>query len=317
MKMRAKISVYLILFFSLISYYAEAQCPTTPDVSFVEIRDACFGVDDGAIEIELINGAEATSFQLYLQGFGYVFGASQTLTGSGPYTGVRFFDLPDGEYFIRINNTNCGTTYHIIYPNTFTGLIVNRRAEVTADMLGTTSICNGSSTDLSVDITNGTAPYSIDIDLLGNINPYNDLDPISVSPATTTTYTLTNITDDFGCVGTINNSTATVTVDDPPSSADLSISNTEICLGESTNLVATITDGTGPFTVEYSDGSGNFLINNYNSGDNIVYTPSSSGNTSFSLISVTDANSCNALNLTGTPSVQVHPVPSVSITPDP
>jgi hypothetical protein len=55
-------------------------------------------------------------------------------------------------------------------------------------------------------------------------------------------------------------------------------------------VIVTITGGTGPFTLVVNDGVTDFNVNNYNSGSNInraVY-----GTSTYTLVSVTDANGC-------------------------
>ena len=117
---------------------------------------------------------------------------------------------------------------------------------------GTNTICAGTGTDLQVNITGGTAPYTITLNNgVGTINNYNSGDPITVSPTATTTYSLTgNITDAKGCTVAGTGSVAiTVT---PAPTASISGSTT-ICSGNTTSLTVTFT-GTAPWTFTYSDG---------------------------------------------------------------
>ena len=55
-------------------------------------------------------------------------------------------------------------------------------------------------------------------------------------------------------------------------------------------LRASISDGTAPYTIVYSDGSSNYTVSNYQSGDNIPVAPAQP--TTYTLVSVTDANGC-------------------------
>ncbi|MBL0155299.1 MAG: proprotein convertase P-domain-containing protein [Chitinophagaceae bacterium] len=83
-----------------------------------------------------------------------------------------------------------------------------------------------------------------------------------------------------------------------------------ICNGGSANLVVTVTGGQSPFTVVYNDGTSNFTVNNYLSGANIPVSPTV--NTTYSLVSVTDANLCAGSGNSGTPLITVNPVPTVN-----
>ncbi len=59
---------------------------------------------------------------------------------------------------------------------------------------------------------------------------------------------------------------------------------------ESDGLRVSISDGTAPYTIVYSDGSTNYTVSNYQSGDNIPVYPAQP--TTYTLVSVTDANGC-------------------------
>ncbi|NHM07350.1 lipoprotein LpqH [Flavobacterium sp. CYK-4] len=74
----------------------------------------------------------------------------------------------------------------------------------------------------------------------------------------------------------------------PGPTASVISGTTAICNGLSTNLVVTITGGTGPFTVVYTNGVSNFTVNNYTSGANISITPTVTR--TYTIVSVTNAN---------------------------
>ncbi len=68
-----------------------------------------------------------------------------------------------------------------------------------------------------------------------------------------------------------------------------------ICEGDAVDtafLVVTITGGWTPYSVVYTDGSTQDTVNNYTSGDTIKVVPTSSS--TYSLVSVTDINGCEA-----------------------
>jgi gliding motility-associated-like protein len=186
---------------------------------------------------------------------------------------------------------------------------VTVNSPTSAVLSGTASICAGNSANLTVTITGGTGPYTINVDNgVGVINNYVSGTPIPVSPAATTTYNLVgNVTDANGCT-VAGTGTATITVTTPPSSAVLSGTAT-ICAGTSTNLIVTITDGTGPFTVTIDNGVG--TINNYVSGTPIPVNPTTT--TTYSITgNVTDAAGC-AVAGTGTAVVTVNPSPTSAV----
>jgi hypothetical protein len=130
---------------------------------------------------------------------------------------------------------------------------------------GTTSICAGGSTNLSVAITGGTGPYTVVINPGSiTVNGYNSGSPIAVSPASTTTYTLTSVTDAGSNAGTGNTGNPTVTVNALPT---VTAGNVSGCAGSSISLVGSPAGGTfsvanpytGPtttYTYSYTDGNG-------------------------------------------------------------
>jgi subtilisin-like proprotein convertase family protein len=108
-----------------------------------------------------------------------------------------------------------------------------------ASITGTASICEGESTDLSIAVT-GDAPFS---GLLspGNI-PFNGNGPtivVSVSPATSTTYSIASLSDEFctAVSGDITGS-AVVTVNPVPSAVVVTPASALICAGDDEVLVA-------------------------------------------------------------------------------
>ena len=81
-----------------------------------------------------------------------------------------------------------------------------------------------------------------------------------------------------------------------------------VCRGTSANLVVTITGGTSPYTVVYSDGTNNYMVNSYTSGTDIPVSPTV--NTTYSLVSVTDAGANVGTGNIGTPTITVTDPPT-------
>ncbi len=76
---------------------------------------------------------------------------------------------------------------------------------------GSTSICQGGSTNLAVSITGGTGLFTV-VYSAGTVSSYSSGANISVSPSITTNYTLTSVTDANGCAATSLSGTATVSI---------------------------------------------------------------------------------------------------------
>ncbi|MBI5913879.1 MAG: gliding motility-associated C-terminal domain-containing protein [Bacteroidetes bacterium] len=88
----------------------------------------------------------------------------------------------------------------------------------TATLAGSTDICIGESTDLTLTLT-GAAPWDVTINGLP-ISVFSSPFTYTVTPGTTTTYLLTNVSDDNNCSNTASGS-ETVTVNTPPTVANI------------------------------------------------------------------------------------------------
>jgi hypothetical protein len=127
--------------------------------------------------------------------------------GSGTFTTGS---LSAGSTTLTVNYLRNGCVSIISNGNTATFTVNN--ASTAAVLSGTASICSGSSTNLSVAITGGASPYTV-VYSAGTLNSYVSGAAISVSPTSTTTYTITSVTDANGCLGTGNSGSAVVTID--------------------------------------------------------------------------------------------------------
>ncbi|WP_298223862.1 YDG domain-containing protein, partial [Flavobacterium sp.] len=103
--------------------------------------------------------------------------------------------------------------------------------------------------------------------------------------------------------GTLTFNTTSFTLATAPTASVISGSAT-ICAGASTNLSVAVTGGTAPFTVVYTDGTTNFTASGYVSGTSIAVTPAST--TTYTLVSVTDANTLVGTGNTGAAVVTVN-----------
>ncbi|NUY82201.1 hypothetical protein HUK80_14950 [Flavobacterium sp. MAH-1] len=144
-------------------------------------------------------------------------------------------------------------------------------------MSGTTSICIGGSANIKVQITGGTGPYTL-VYTNGTtnftVNNYASNANISVSPTSTTTYSIVSVTAANGAVGTGNSGAAVITVNPLPT---VSATNITTC---STGAV-TLTGG--------SPAGGTYSIANPYSGPSTTFT-----------YTYTNANGCTKTSATYT-----------------
>jgi hypothetical protein len=77
-----------------------------------------------------------------------------------------------------------------------------------------------------------------------------------------------------------------------------------ICAGDSANISVNVTGGTAPYVIEYTDGTNQFMIDEYISGNSIEVMPSATA--TYTLVSVTDNNALVGTNNSGSATVTVN-----------
>jgi len=150
--------------------------------------------------------------------------------------------LNAGTYTVQVNET----VYQCMLSET---IIIEDIPAPTLSFTGTATICEGDCTDLTLDLTSGSAPFDVTgTNLVGTLTDLPDLHTMNVCPTSTTTYTVATVTDDSNCSATINQS-VTVTVR-PRVTASFAAAG-PICLGDNLILNATFSQA-GNYTLNYS-----------------------------------------------------------------
>ncbi|NMM50916.1 beta strand repeat-containing protein, partial [Marinigracilibium pacificum] len=237
----------------------------------------------------------------------------------------------DGTTNYTVNNINDGatvsvspsatTTYSLVSVSDANGCadatptgtaVVTVSLTVSGNLAANASqLCAGESVDLTFTLSGSTTNYDVsytDGSTTFNLVGISSGHVETITPSATATYSITSITANAsGCNTTTNVSgTPTVTVNPVP---DGTLSGgATICSGASTNLTFNFTGGTAPYNVVYSDGTTNYTVNNINDGATVSVSPSAT--TTYSLVSVTDANGCADATPTGTAVVTVSPTVS-------
>ena len=238
-----------------------------------------------------------------------------TLNGSGnqqytitpaPTVGLNSYDV------IKVTDGNgCESV-----PNpSNASILVNPTPEVNITVSGVNPICEGQNSELFFPVLSGTPPFNVNY-LAGGSALSTNIDgsgnqttggPMIISPTTTTTYTLTSLTDSKGCTNTLSNS-ATLTVNEIPNV--IVSGDTEICNQDQTPLFFTFTSGVAPWTVSYNVAATPGTVTLYNTNDTLVVDPNVT--TTYTFTNISDNNCSSTLSEDVT--ITVNPLPQSVIT---
>jgi hypothetical protein len=228
---------------------------------------------------------------------------------TSPISGLTI--APGATFCLRWNDFNAigaddGIGVDDFFINNF--IVSGGCPAIAATISGAGTFCNTSSasTSLSVAITGGTGPYNVVYtDGITNfpVTGYTSGAPIPLTLSANKTFTLVSVTDLNSCTAATLSGSAVFAVSSPISATLSGAGN--FCLSGNTNsgltpLKLTITGGTGPsYTIDHTDGLATDYpaITGYVSGTAISHVITFT--TTYTPVSVTDANGCPAATLTG------------------
>jgi len=256
-------------------------------------------------------------------------GASATLTfsmtGALPWdlvytignTPILVTGITSPTYILQVTPTST-QTYQFAALDDGNGCRVNpgQSAIITVSPVNATisasqSICLGNTAVLTIDLfgfpnwdlTYSDGTNSIIVNGI-NTNPYL----LTLTPSQTTTYTLTNIVDGFGCVQSLSAS-STITVNPIPSLI-MTSTTPSVCLGQSFNITVSLT-GNQPWTFSYSDGTNPTSITGVTTSP-YVFSVTPTNTTTFFPVSLIDLNFCSG-SVAGNAPIIVHSPPTLSL----
>ncbi len=168
--------------------------------------------------------------------------------------------------------------------------------------------CNGTPVDLTFTATGGVGPFDLVVNGITYTNIASGAVFATVTPATTTTYTLTSIVDQGtpnDCVNSNPGGTPVTLNINPRPTAAVSGGTTTICNGGSATITLTVT-GSGTISGTLSGG-----IPFSGTAPTITVAVSPSTTTTYTVATLTDAN-CTAIaaDLSGSATVTVNPRPT-------
>ena len=302
-----------------------ASTQSAVSVTYVD-ANGCFGTTTKPVTINARPAATITTATTTIcAGANVTLGG--TVTASGPWT----LTLSNGGG--TVTGTGNGAWSKIITPSantlyTITALSDALCTSVAADLTGSTlenvtprplgvitspavALCAGASTTLSGTVT-ATGSWTLTLSNSGGT--VTGTGPQSwvknVTPAATTTYTITSLVGTCTALPTDLSGSTLVTVNAKPT-ATITSPNTIVCPGGSTTLTGTVT-ALGAWTLTLSNGStvtGTGTSAWSKSVTSVIAT-------TYTLTALTDAN-CTAVpaGLTGSTQVSLHPLPAASISP--
>ncbi|MFY0654491.1 MAG: VCBS domain-containing protein [Cyclobacteriaceae bacterium] len=195
--------------------------------------------------------------------------------------------------------------------NTGTATVTVNYGSTAATVAGATSICVGEVTDLTVEITGGTAPYTVVLNGVADpILSYNSNDVIQVSPTVTTAYTIASIVDANGCAGTGNAATATVTIV-TEQSIDTHPMDFSVCPSDPVTLSVSASGAVGNLTYQWQMSTNDVSFSDISGATSTTYSPStaSAGTTYYRvLVGDDDPDACDPIP-SESASVLVNPLP--------
>jgi hypothetical protein len=222
----------------------------------------------------------------------------------GPYNinwnGNNSTALADGSYTVTVTDPSTITLDNTVACFNDTTIVMVEPAYFSADFsVSDLSICSGDPLNLEIDFnSNGIAPFTINYTVNGpsySEGPVNNLGiyTFTENPLISTTYSISSIVDDNGCINqnTINNIAVNV---NPLPNMNISVNPNPICVGDNSALNLNGTTGTPPYNLDYtiSDANGTTTATETVGSGGFTSSVSPIITTDYTLTSVTDDSTC-------------------------
>jgi hypothetical protein len=251
----------------------------------------------------------------------------ETAIGSDNNTYTPSTSNPGTLYYYCVVTGDCGT----VISDVSGAITVNDLPNNTSSGFSGSTICSGQAGALTFNALNTTFVETYTIEYTDGTTTWQqeitsdeDFDfTVPVNPNSTTTYTLTSITNGDNCTRTsgFGDATAQIVVRELPNNTTSGFSGNTICAGETGILTfnALNTTFVETYTIEYTDGTTTWSQTITDSGDftfNVAENPTVT--TTYSLISITNGNGCTRTSGFGDETAQiiVQLLPTATISDD-
>lgn len=218
-------------------------------------------------------------------------------TATSGSTVFTFYGLVPGNYLVKLKDVS-GCEFQTASVEVILPYVTATLSAVSTDL----TLCSGETITAKVQITGGTSPYQVTLSNGQILNNYVSNTNFTITPSSTGTISLSNVTSTDGCLGSLSGSIA-VTVH--PSPTVTVTGGGTICAGQSATISFNFT-GTGPWNYTYTDGTSSF--SGTTSSDPYVFAVTTAG--TYSVTALSDAN-CTGTSFTGSATVVVNALPTV------
>jgi gliding motility-associated-like protein len=254
----------------------------------------CAGASPTGIVLALSNSETGVSYQLYNSSGAYG-GALSGSTGNS----ITWSNIPAGSYYVRAQSSaGCLTQM-----NGNPVISINPLPSASIAVQGANGKCSGAPGTFTIAVSlTGTPPFNFTVSDDKGVNyPVvgwaTNIYTMSVNPSATTTYTVSNVSDNGGCQGT---TTGAAVININPVPTVTITGSTSICLGQTTTLTA---DGAGA--------GGTYLWSTGANSAAITVAPTNTITPTPYDVIVTTALGCTS---NATVNVRVNALPTVSFT---
>jgi len=192
--------------------------------------------------------------------------------------------------------------------NSSVTIVVNELPELSWSVPN--EICDEEIVQLRFEFTAGAAPWNVLYDVNGTnytIPLQNNIDSISISPSTNSTYSVISIIDNNNCHQDFNETLSITTF--PLPTGEITGGGSICNDGSTADIIINTNSGTPPFNITYASGVNTALIANVG----ISHTISTNQTGIYSLVSINDSKGCSAKELIGSAQININPVPDANI----